>query len=259
MTEKLTLEPAAENEEHLARHTDNTSLTPGSKAAYPNLKDKMKAILNACDKQYAQMIEEKGNPGRVVFGIEAPQKIGTDAVVPVSGLNNDAQIFSLPRDVGTEYERAIKAVLVRPEDMPKTNVVHAVYGPYGPTGKAGIYTVMFGDEGMPFPRPESPESTPEQKKFNDACRDYWNNHVFLVTPKEVENTITLMKEQGKDTKLVETNLRLFNHKLAQGTYQDPCNHSYHSRISPTAQRINLETGNTQNHNVLIPTTKREMD
>lgn len=250
MTDKLNLIPAAANEEHLARHTDNTSLNPGSKAAIPGLKAEMMKILSACDAQYAKQIEEKGNPGRVVIGIKAPLEMGTDAVMPVSALASDAQeqIFNMTRDTGTPYEQKIRAVITKPEDMPRTNIIHAVYGPYGASGNAGIYTVLYGDEGMPFPRKTSPESSKEEKEFNQKCQQYWDNHIFLVTPDEVKHCIKEMQKSGKEdeAKAIEANLTKFKLNNSRGTYVKPCTGSYHSQISENAVKLDLKEANSEN-------------
>ena len=247
MTEKLNLLATDVHDEHIARHLDSNSQNPGSKAL-PGIAGEMENILKTCDENYSRLIEEKGNPGRVVFGIEAPQNMGSDAVIPLSGLNNNVSVFSFSRDIGTPYEQNIKAVLIKSEDMPKTNVVHAIYGPYGPTGNAGIYTVLYGDEGMPFPRNLNEQSSEADKKFNHECQKYWDEHIFLITPQELENGIKQMQENGRGTALLETRLKVFNNSVKNGTYQNPCNGTYHSEISKSAVKIN---GTTKNQGLSI--------
>ncbi len=210
MLEKLEFVPCAENEEHLARHTDTTSLVVGSKVLEGVSKDDISTISRRFDEAYQALIEEKGNPGRQVFALTTSRPIGTDALVPIENLD-PSKVFEIVREPGTRGEAKIKVAIISEKDMPKTNVVHAVYGPYGPTGKGGNYTIMFGDPGAPFPR-ALPEDAPQaQKDMNKQFKRYWDSHVFLITPKELEYAIEKMKEHNVPTSTVEARQKFFDH------------------------------------------------
>lgn len=234
--DKLNLLSVEENMSHIERHIDPNSTTPGSKA----LKDFKQAdeILRQCQDDYRQRIEKEGNPGRIVYAVQTDRPIGTDAVMPLSSLTDDAKgmVFSMPRDIGTDSERNIPAVLIDEKDMPKTNVSHVVYGPYGPTGNAGIYTMMFGDEAMPFPNKE--RQSPEMMK---QCQEYWDNHVFLVTEKEVKATVKNLRETGRSIEASKLDVVLKKHDLEKRklTYKSPYNGSYRSQLSQNAVKLNV--------------------
>ena len=208
MMEKLEFLSAANNEEHLVRHSDVDSLTIGSKVVKPTTKEDIVAILAKTDKAYQEEIEKQGNPGRKVFAVKTDRWVGTDAMVPVEELQSD-KIFNVVREPGTRGEANIKVALVEAKDMPKTNVVHAIYGPYGPTGKGGIYTMIFGDPGEPFP---ADWQSAEQKAKSE---EFWNGkngkggHAFLVTPQELEVAIKQMDENGLDTVEAKKKLAYF--------------------------------------------------
>ncbi len=212
--EKLNLLAAAENQEHLERHADSSSLTIGSKALRTTSEEDVKEILAKTDKRYETMIDEQGNPGRQVFGIKTDRWVGTDAVVPVEELEGD-RIFKITREPGTRGEADILVAIVDEKDMPKTNVVHAIYGPYGPTGNAGIYTMMFGDPGEPFPRQLDETADERTVAFNEQCKEYWygkdgkGGHVFLATPQEMQVAIEAMREHGLPTQEAEKKLAEF--------------------------------------------------
>lgn len=202
--EKLEFLSAADNEEHLIRHSDSVSLTIGSKAITSTTKEDVSSILTKTDKAYQEEIEKQGNPGRKVFALKTDRWVGTDAVVPAEELQEN-KIFNIIREPGTRGEADIKVALIDAKDMPKTNVVHAIYGPYGPTGKGGIYTMIFGDPGEPFPRDLPEDADARLVAMNERAKEYWNGkngkggHVFLVTPQELEVAIKQMDENGLDT------------------------------------------------------------
>lgn len=202
--EKLEFLPAADNEEHLARHSDSASLTIGSKAIGSTTKEDIASVLSKTDKAYQEEIEKQGNPGRKVFALKTNRWVGTDAVVSAEELQSD-KVFNIVREPGTRGEANIKVAIVEAKDMPKTNVVHAIYGPYGPTGKGGIYTMMFGDPGEPFPRDLPADADEHSVALNEKAKEYWNGkdgkggHIFLVTPQELTEAIKQMDEHGLDT------------------------------------------------------------
>lgn len=196
--EKLELLPAAYNEAHLNRHSDVNSMTIGSKVIKPTTKEDIISILAKTDKAYQEEIEMHGNPGRKVFAIKTDRWVGTDAMVPAEELQDD-KIFNIVREPGTNGEFNIKVALIEAKDMPKTNVVHAIYGPIREPGKAGIYTMIFGDPGEPFPAEwQSAEQRAKAEEFWNG-KDGKGGHVFLVTPQELEVAIKQMGENGLDT------------------------------------------------------------
>lgn len=132
--EKLEFVAAAENEEHLKRHSDSASKVVGSKSLETTKPEDISVILKQFDDAYEAAIEQYGNPGRQVFAIETDRNVGTDALVSAEELDAN-KIFSIVREPGTKGEANIKVAIISPQDMPKTNVVHAVYGPYSSTGK----------------------------------------------------------------------------------------------------------------------------
>lgn len=72
--------------------------------------------------------------------------------------------------------------------MPTTNLVHGIYGPYGNSGKAGIYTMTFGQPGTELPKELGSGEPEPAQTFNRECRKFWDGengkagHVLLATP-----------------------------------------------------------------------------
>lgn len=194
----LNLLKAAENAEHLKRHTDNGSLTVGSKALPGVDERQVTAMLKTFDNAYAELIAKEGNPGCRQFCLQCAAPVGTDAVIDKADLKKGAKPVLLTRDIGTPYEAQVQAVLIKPEDMPRTNLVYGIYGPYGPTGNAGIYTMIYGDPGMPFPKRTDENADAATLAKNAACKEYWDNHVFLCTPDEFKATVKQMESAGRD-------------------------------------------------------------
>ncbi len=165
--EKLNFLPSANNEEHLARHLAG-SLVVGSKALKTTTKNDISKISAKFDRAYQEEIEKYGNPGRKVFGVEADKPVGTDAIVAAEELPAD-KVFHMVREPGTRGENEVKVALIEAQDMPKTKVIHAIYGP---TGNGGVYTMMFGDPGEPFPR-ELPADTDDKTiALNKRAEEY---------------------------------------------------------------------------------------
>ena len=124
--------------------------------------------------------------------------------------------------------------------MPKTNVAHVIMGHYGPTGKAGIYTMICGDEGMPMPRPVDENTPPEAVKFNEECQKYWDSHVFLITPKELKANIAELQAAGVSTTRQETALRAFEARGGKSPILEP----YHAHVSPNAVKLQINSSNS---------------
>lgn len=212
--EKLEFVAAAENEEHLQRHSDSASKVVGSKSLETTKPEDISVILKQFDSAYKAAIEKYGNPGRQVFAIETDKDVGTDALVSAEELDAN-KIFSIVREPGTKGEANIKVAIISPQDMPKTNVVHAVYGPYSSTGKGGIYTMMFGDPGEPFPRKLDENADARSIELNEKAKEYWNGkdgkggHVFLITPDELEEALVKMEENGISTNTQMARLKKF--------------------------------------------------
>lgn len=194
----LKLLKAAENAEHLKRHTDNGSLTIGSKALSGVDERQVSAMLKTFDDAYAKLIAKEDNPGCRQFCLQCAAPVGTDAVIDKADLKKGAKPVLLTRDIGTPYEAQVQAVLIKPEDMPHTDLVYGIYGPYGSTGNAGIYTMIYGDPGMPFPKKTDENADAATLAKNAACKEYWDNHVFLCTPDEFKATVKQMESAGKD-------------------------------------------------------------
>lgn len=213
--EKLELLSAANNKEHLVRHLNSDSLTIGSKAIESTTEEDVAIILTKTDEAYRKEIEEHGNPGRKVFALKTDRWVGTDAVVPAEELQEN-KVFNIIREPGTSGGVAIKVALIEAKDMPKTNVVHAIYGPYYRSkGKGGIYTMMFGDSAEPFPRDLPKDADARSVAMNERAKEYWNGkngkggHVFLVTPQELDVAIKQMDEHGLETDIAKKRLEDF--------------------------------------------------
>ncbi|MGN1079278.1 MAG: hypothetical protein ACI4TE_03805 [Alphaproteobacteria bacterium] len=195
---KLNLLKASENEEHIKRHADSSSLTVGSKALKGVKEADVAEMLQAFDDAYADLIEKEGNPERRQFCLQCDRPVGTDAVVAKADLKKGTKIIPLIRDIGTPYETEVNAVLIDPRDMPSTSLVYGIYGPYGSTGNAGIYTMIYGDPGKPFPKKLEADAGEKVRTENAACEKYWQDHVFLCTPNELKSVISQMTAAGKD-------------------------------------------------------------
>ncbi len=248
--EKLEFVPAAENEEHLQRHSDSSSKVVGSKSIETTKAEDISVILKEFDNAYQSAIEKNGNPGRQVFAIETDKDVGTDALVSTDELDK-SKIFSIVREPGTRGEANIKVALISPQDMPKTNIVHAIYGPYGPTGKGGIYTMMFGDPGEPFPRELDENADSRSVELNEKAKEYWNGkngkggHVFLITPDELEDALNKMEENGMSTNAQKVRLKKFRQspnspiiKHEKSKIQENAKNLGKIKINP--KQINLE-------------------
>ena len=194
----LNLLKASENAEHLKRHAHSDSLTVGSKALDGIKEEDVAQMLKVFDEAYADLIAKEGNPGRKEFCLQCDHPVGTDAVINKSDLKQGVKTVPLTRDIGTPYETEVQVVLIDPKDMPQTNLVYGIYGPYGPTGNAGIYTMIYGDPGKPFPKKLEENADEKAKAANAECEKYWQNHVFLCTPEELREAISQMSAAGKD-------------------------------------------------------------
>jgi len=222
----------------LSRHV--WGLNPWSKAL-PETDDQIFIdILNRVDEEYQALIDEEWNPGRRVFVVESKEPIWTNALFPKENLSQES-IFLSHRDLWNERIndwkwQEILCSLVRTEGMPTTNLVHVIMWPYGPTGNAGIYTLIFGDEWMPFPRKLDESATERDVLYNDKCRDYWNSHVMLITPEELENIIKSKREHGMSTEIEESALKDFRWKDGKS----PIKKDFTPNPSDWAIEINLK-------------------
>ena len=194
----VTLIKASENKEHLQRHANSESLTVGSKVLSGVEQSEVAKMLQTFDEAYAKLIAEKGDPGRQYFCLRCEHPVGTNALASKSDLNKGVKPVTITRDIGSPYEKDVQVVLIDPKDMPRTDLVYGIYGPYGPTGQAGIYTMVFGDPGMPFPKKLDEKASEADKAQNAACEKYWKNHVFLCTPDEMRAAISEMAAAGRD-------------------------------------------------------------
>jgi len=242
--ESLVIDPPIdENNPRCQRHIEDRhgseAVTIGSKALPGVSKKDRTNMLKAAAAAYQKLIDEQGNPGRKVFAFQAEKPMGTNALVAVDHINESA-VFSTTRDYGTPYQSKIRVALVSKEDMPKTNVAHVVMGPTG-EGKANVYTMIYGDEGMPFPK-EFDENTPKEiLAFNNKCKEYWDSHVFLTTPEELKANIDELKAKGVPTILQEQALRKFN----ENGQKSPVLKPYRAPVSQNAVKLTLNPNQTE--------------
>lgn len=240
--EKVELVPTNETsgyyQEHIAGRHGKGSTSIGSKLLDSVSDDYMLSVLKETDSAYQSAIDEKGTPGRMVFAVQADRPIGTNALLPIENIDNDA-VFSTTRDISTRGEAKVLVALISESEMPKTNIAHVIMGHYGPTGKAGIYTMVCGDEGMPMPRPVDENAPLEAIKFNEECQKYWDSHVFLITPKELKANIRELQANGVSTTKQEMFLRAFE---ARGE-KSPVIKPYQAHISPNAIKIQIRSSN----------------
>lgn len=233
---KIELVPTNEDsvyyKEHVAGRHGKGSKSIGSKLLESVPDNYVLNILKESDKAYQKAIDERGAPGRMVFAVQADRPVGTNALLPKEKLDKKA-VFSTIRDVGTPGEIKVFVALISEKDMPTTNIVHVVMGHYGPTGKAGIYTMICGDEGMPMPRPVDENTPPEMIKFNDECKKYWDSHVFLITPEELKANIAELKEHGISTKTQQ----MFLESFELGGEKSPIIKTYQATISKSATKL----------------------
>ena len=235
---KVELVPTNEDsgyyQEHIAGRHGKVAKSIGSKLLENVPDDYMLNILKETDKAYQKAIDDMGAPGRMVFAVQANRPVGTNALLPKENLDNDV-IFSTIRDVGTPRETKVFVALISEQDMPETNIVHVIMGHYGPTGKAGIYTMICGDEGMPMARPVDENMTPEMIKFNDECKKYWDDHVFLITPEELKANIEELKEHGVSTKKQQ----MFLEGFELSGRKSPIIKAYQATVSKNAVKLQL--------------------
>ena len=240
--EKVELIPTNETSEYYQEHVagrhgkDSTSI--GSKLLDNVADDYILSILSETDKAYQKAIDEKGKPGRMVFAVQADRPIGTNALLPKENLD-ESSIFSTIRDIGKKGETEVLVALISEKEMPKTNIVHVIMGNYGP-GKAGIYTMIYGDEAMPMPKPVDENTPPEFVKFNEECKKYWESHVFLITPKELKANITELQAKGVSTTRQEAALKAFEEKEEKS----PVIKSYKAHVSETATKLFVNSPNS---------------
>ena len=248
MAQKLKLAPCADNEEHLKRHTDSSSLVAGSKVLSGISREDIQAISAKMDDQYQDLIEKEGNPGRRVFCLETDREIGTDAIAPIEALDKNS-VFTVVREPGTGRDYSINVALISSKDMPKTNIIHGIYGPYGNSGLGGNYTMIFGDPGEPFPMKLDENADIRAKLDNRRKEEYWQNHVFLVTEEELNFAISKMKEAGLSTETAEQRLKHFKENP-----KSPIVEEFHSLPAKDAMHLGKlklrETSDSGKNNIL---------
>ena len=192
---------AMENPHFMERHFNKDAMTIGSKPLPRASEDEMRTVMETMDKKALNMAQEKGADKVLYLSMELDHNIATDAVVPIDCVEH-GKIFTITRDAGTEYEKDVRVVLISKEDMQKeagTNLVHAIYGP--DEGKFVSYTAFFGAMSEPFPRELKEDATPEQIAENEKCKEYWDNHVFLATPEEVNVIIKDLQQASQNSEL----------------------------------------------------------
>ena len=247
----LNLLKASENADHLKRHAHSDSLTVGSKALNDIKESDVAQMLKVFDEAYADLIAKEGNPGRKEFCLQCDRPVGTDAVIDKADLKKGTKTISLIRDIGTSYETEVQAVLIDPKDMPTTNLVYGIYGPYGPTGNAGIYTMIYGDPGKPFPKKLAADADEKTKAANAECEKYWKDHVFLCTPDELKATISQMSAAGKDVSKQTAALLSFELKGKTSPIAS------HKEVQPTKEAVLLTVPNKEKESLQSALAKRQ--
>ena len=100
--------------------------------------------------------------------------------------------------------------------------------------------MMFGDPAEPFPK-DLPEDAPSgQKELNEKAKRYWDSHVFLITPEELDYAIESMKEHDIPTATAEMRRKLFEHKPSS-----PIMTPSHSKVAENAMNLGsvIRSGN----------------
>ena len=194
---------AMDNPHFMERHFNKEAMTIGSKPLPLASEDEMRQIMETMDKEALRLAQEQGADGVIYLSMALDHNIATDAVAPLDCVDK-GKVFTIIRDANTPYEKEVRVALVSKEDMQKeaaTNLIHAIYGP--DEGKMVNYTAFFGAMSEPFPRELDKDATPEQIARNEKCKEYWDNHVFLATPEEVQEVVqdlqtTAAKTEDKD-------------------------------------------------------------
>lgn len=221
-------------------HRHHWGLNPWSKAL-PETSDKLFTdICTKVDTIYQKMIDDEWNPGRRIFSIECDQYVWTNALFPIENLCSDA-VFLTHRDVSNERInwwkwQPILCVIIWPWDMPRTKLIHVIMWPYGQSWDAWIYTMIFGSEWMPFPRDLDDDAPLKEKEYNEECKSFWEDHVFLITPEELENIIRLKREGWLSTKVEEDALL----KFYEWNGKSPIEKDFIPIPSETSIRLSLE-------------------
>lgn len=205
---------AAELNEYIHHHVKR-SLAIGSKTLKHVSEQNIRDILVCFDQAYANLINEKQEPGRQEFCLKTNTPIGTNAVVSINDIK-DGAAFEIVCRLGTPRAGKVKVALINKKDMPTTNLVHGFYGPYGKSGKAGIYKMTFGQPDMDLPKQLGDSEPDVIKAYNQECCKFWNGddkgnagHVFLATPDELKAVIKQMNNYGMQTKSLELRLEAF--------------------------------------------------
>lgn len=116
----LNLLKAAENAEHLKRHTDNGSLTVGSKALPGVDERQVTAMLKTFDNAYAELIAKEGNPGCRQFCLQCAAPVGTDAVIDKADLKKEAIPVFLPETKKTALQTELTDIAAHSNNSPTT-------------------------------------------------------------------------------------------------------------------------------------------
>lgn len=194
---------AMDNPHFMERHFNKEAMTIGSKPLPKASEDEMRQIMETMDKEALRLTKEQGADGVIYLSMALDHNIATDAVAPLDCVDK-GKVFTVLRDANTPYEKEVRVALISKEDIQKeaaTNLIHAIYGP--DEGKMVNYTAFFGAMSEPFPRELDKDATPEQIARNEKCKEYWDNHVFLATPEEVQKVVqdlhaTAAKTEDKD-------------------------------------------------------------
>ena len=190
---------AMDNPHFMERHFNKESLTIGSKPLPLAPEEKMVAAMTELDAHAQEIMHTQEEPNKIYLAMEFDQHMSTNPIAPKDCVEQ-GKIFSVIRDAGTPYEKEVQIALISKEDMPKTNVVHAIYGPYDEK-QFGNYTAFFGAMSEAFPRELPENATPEQIAQNEKNKEYWDKHIFLATPEEVGKIVKDLQQAAQNPEL----------------------------------------------------------
>ena len=136
---------------------------PGSKF-FPAFAENVSTILKKIKKWDYEVIES--SKARLVVGVEAPQSVGSLAVIPIANLSeSEIEAIYKKNNRGTELFHLVV------DELPFTNVITLILTPN--EGYLQLITVFPGEAGMPIPNKKM------DKELFDHSKKYWAEHVFL--------------------------------------------------------------------------------
>jgi hypothetical protein len=140
---------------------------PGSKF-FPAFAEDISTILQKIKKWDYEVIESAKD--RIVVGVEAPQSVGSLAVIPIANLS-ELEF----KAVYKKNNRGTKLFHLVVDELPFTNVITLILKPND--GSLQLITAFPGEAGMPIPNKKM------NKELFDHSKKYWAEHVFLERSK----------------------------------------------------------------------------